>query len=220
MQRYLPSFNGREERLVPRCLSPPGLRADNAKLRMVLALRRKLNKTLPVLSHERSTLRRRPTGRVRDREERECGAEEQSGVLRAGAAAQRVARLVRVVPDRGHDEIRAVDGDHARLREPRARVVLLHGRVHAHDRHEHAEREVEGDEEAVERAPGRGEERVEHAGERDRGDVHARRGADEDPLPEVRVGLFPVLEAGFGPGVREVDEEDKTEEDEDGSTDH
>ncbi len=163
---------------------------------------------------------RRATGRVRDREEREGGTKEERSVLRAGAAAQRVTRLVRVVPDRGHDEVRAVDGDHARLCEPRARVVLLHGRVHAHERHEHAEREVERDEEAVKRAPGRGKERVEHAGERDRGDVHARGGADEDPLPEVRVGLFPVLEAGLSPRVREVDEEDEAEEDEDGSTDH
>ena len=39
-------------------------------------------------------------------------------------------------------------------------------------------------------------------------------------MPEIRRrGRFPVLEAGLGPRMREVDEEDKTEEDEDGGTD-
>lgn len=138
--------------------------------------------------------------------------------------AERVARraLVRVVADRTDDEVRAVRGDHARLREPRARVVLLHDRVHARDRDDEREDEVEGDEEAVEAAAVAREEDVEEDGHGDREDVHGRGRADEDPLPHVGRGgrVLPVLKAGLGPGVREVDEKDETEEDKDGGADH
>ena len=97
--------------------------------------------------------------------------------------------------------------------------MLLHGRVHAQQRHDDAQRQVERDEEAVQRAARAREERVEDARDRDRGGVHACGRADEDPLPEVRVGVLPVLEAGLGPGMREVDEEDEAEEDEDRGAD-
>lgn len=186
---------------------------------MVLALRGQLDEALPVLADERTALRCCATGRVRNREEREDRAEDYRRVLRAGPALQRVAGLVLVVPYGGHDEVRAVGGDHARLREARARVVLLHGRVHAQDGGDETEGEVEGDEETVERAPRTGKERIQDAGESNRRGVHARGGTDEDPLPEVRVGLLPVLETSLRPGVREVDEEDKTEQDEDGRAD-
>lgn len=173
------------------------------------------------LPDERTALRRRARGRVRDREEREHRAKHDRRRPRAldgprRIPPERVARLVRVVAHRGHDEVRAVRGDHAGLREPRARVVLLHGRVHAQDRDEHAEREVEGDEELVERAAVAGEERVEHARERDRRGVRAGRRADQDPLPRVRARrrVLPFVEARFGPRVSEVDEEDEAEEDE------
>jgi hypothetical protein len=86
-------------------------------------------------------------------------------------------------------------------------------------RDEHAEREVEGDEEAVERAPARREVRIEDAGESNRADVRARGAADEDPLPHVAVTVLPVVEARLRPRVRKVDEENEAEEDEDCGTD-
>ena len=186
---------------------------------MVLALSRERDRALLVLPDKRTTLRCSPTRRVRNRQECKDRAEEQRRVLRARPAAERVARVVVVVADGGHDEVRAVRSDHARLREPGARVVLLHGGVHAEHRDDDAEREVERDEEAVQRAALAREERVQHARDRDRGGVHARGRADEDPLPEVRAGVLPVLETGLGPGVGEVDEEDEAEEDEDGGSD-
>ena len=217
---HSPSLNRGEESLVAGRLRPARLRSDDTQFRMVLALVGKLDQTLPVLSNESPALRRRPTSRVRDRKECEHCAKEEGRVLRPRAAAQWVALLVLVVPNGGHDEVGAVHRDHARLRQAGARVILLHGRMNTHDCDDDAEGEVEGDEEAVERAPGPGEEGVEDTGERDCGGVHARSRADENPLPEVRVGLFPVLKASLRPGVREVNEEDEAEEDEYGCAYH
>ena len=66
-----------------------------------------------------------------------------ASALANAALPERVARLVRVVANSRGDEVRAVRGDHARLREAAARVVLLHSGVYAHDRDDDAQREVE-----------------------------------------------------------------------------
>lgn len=181
---------------------------------MVLTISRELDETLPVLSNQCPTLRRSPTCRVRNRQEREDRTQNKCGVLCSRPATKRVASLVLVITDGGHDQIRAVHGDHTRLRKAGARVVLLHSWVHAHERNNDTEREVERDEEAIECASGSGKEGVEDTGERDRCGVHSRCRADENPLPKVRIRLFPVLKTCLRPRVREVDEENEAEEDE------
>ena len=60
--------------------------------------------------------------------------------------------------------------------------------MHAHDRDDDAENEVDRDEEAVEGAVGAREEGVEHACESNCKNIHERRGSDENPLPEVGGG--------------------------------
>lgn len=113
-----------------------------------------------------------------------------------------------VITNGGHDEVRAISSDHGGLSEPGARVVFLYDGVYTHNGDEDAQGEIERDEETVECASGTREEGVEHAGERDGEGIHECCGPDENPLPEVRgVGrVFPVLKAGLGPGVGEVDE--------------
>jgi hypothetical protein len=78
-----------------------------------------------------------------------------------------------------------------------------------------AKDEIECDEELVERARLAREEAIHQSCERDGERIHARGGSNEDPLPEVRVGVFPVFEAGFRPRVGKVDEKDEADEDED-----
>lgn len=171
-------------------------------------------------SDQRPTLRRRATRRIRNRQKRERGAQHDGGSARAGAA-EWVARLVgvRVVRDSGDDEVRAVGADQARLREPGARARLLHGGVHTEHSDRHTQRQVDRDEHTVERAPGPREEGVEEAGEGEGGDVGGGGGENKDPLPSVGGGALPLFDAGFGPGVGEVDEEDEAEEDKEGGAD-
>lgn len=222
---HLPCFHSLQQCLIPRRLRTPRLRIHNTKLSVPIHIRRQLHRAVFMsLPNKRLALRRGPRRGVRNRQEREHRAKDDRRVARARngsrVALERVALLVRVVPDGGHDEVRAVCCDHARLDEPRARVVLLDRRVDAHDRDDDDEHEVERDEESVERAPRACKERIEHARERDgRGVPNAGR-ADQDPLPEIRLGALPVLEACFGPRVREVDEEHESQKDEDCGADH
>lgn len=89
----------------------------------------------------------------------------------------------------------------------------------AQDRDYEAQREVERDEEPVERAPRAREEAVQQPRQRYGKGVHGCRRPDENPLPEVRRRVLPVLDAHLRPGVRKVDEEDQAEEDEYGGAD-
>ncbi len=123
-----------------------------------------------------------------------------------------------VVSDCRHDQVRAVECDHTRLCQPRAWVSLLHSWVDAEDGDNDTEDEIECDKELVERARLAREEAIHQPRERDGESIHARGRSDEDPLPEIRVGVFPVFEAGFCPRVGKVDKQNETNENEDGGS--
>ena len=114
-------------------------------------------------------------------------------LARAGVLRERVAGRVCVVPHGGHDQVRAVERNHARLGQPRAWVGLLHGWEDAGYGNDDAEDKVEHNEELVERARLAREEAVHESRERNGNCVHSRGWADEDPLPEVRLGVFPIF---------------------------
>ena len=135
----------------------------------------KLDCTLLVLPDKGTALCGSPARGVRNCQEGKDGAKEEGCVLRSRSATERVASIVVVVANGGHDEVGTVHCDHARLCKAGARVVLLDGRVYAHNRDEDTEREVEGDEETIERASIPGEKRIQNTGECDGGDVHACR---------------------------------------------
>lgn len=204
----VPCLYSGQQRLVARVLSPPRLCVDHTHLCVSFVVRWKRNRAL-LLADQSATLCCRPTSRVRDGEECEDGTKHDRRrartLHRTPVLLQRVAGIVLVVAYRRRDEVCAVDCDHARLREPGARVVLLHCRVDARDGDDDAQREVHRDEEAVECAAGAGEEPVQQSRKCDARGVHGRGGADENPLPEIRARVFPVFQAGFGPRVREVD---------------
>ncbi len=64
----------------------------------------------------------------------------------------------------------------------------------AEDGYNDDERKIKRDEKAVECATRTCEVRVQHASHRERCRIHASCGADEDPLPHIRVvGVLPVL---------------------------
>jgi hypothetical protein len=92
-------------------------------------------------------------------------------------------------------------------------------RADSEDGNNDSEDQVGGDEERVEPASATREKDVQDDGERNSGDEEPERRSDEDELPEIRIGLFPILEAGFGPGMGKVDEEDETDEDEEAGAD-
>lgn len=85
----------------------------------------------------------------------------------------------------GGDEVCTISGHHAGLSEARTRVMFLHDWVDGHDRANDAECEIEGDEEAIKRAPRAGKVSIENAGKGDGRDIHHSRRADEDPLPKL-----------------------------------
>ena len=81
-----------------------------------------------------------------------------------------------------------------------------------------AEDQIKCDKELVERARLAREEAIHQSRERDGEGIHARGRSNEDPLPEIGVGVFPVFEAGFCPRVGKVDEQNQTDENEDGGS--
>ena len=104
-------------------------------------------------SDKRLALRCGTTRRIRDSQECEDRPENNGGGPRAlGFPNGVLARFGLVVSDSRHNQICAVDGDHACLDETRSRVVLLNDGVDAHDRDDETKYQVEGDEESVEGA--------------------------------------------------------------------
>jgi len=71
--------------------------------------------------------------------------------------------------------------------------------VYAHDGDDDAEGKVEGYKELIESASRTSEERVEETSKSYCERIHYCRGPDEDPLPKIGSGIFPVFEASFGP---------------------
>jgi len=92
------------------------------------------------------------------------------------------------------------------------RARLLHRGVHAEGGGEDTEEHVGCGDELIERARLPREEAVHQPRERGRERVRPRHRPDEDPLPDIRVGVFLVLEAGLRSRVGKVDEEDETDE--------
>lgn len=90
-----------------------------------------------------------------------------------------------MVADCGHDEVGAVCRYHRALSEARTGIMLLNDGVNTDDGDENAEREIERDEEPVQSASRRSEERVHHTRQRDRCGVHSGRGTNENPLPHI-----------------------------------
>lgn len=144
---------------------------------------------LLAFTHQRTALRRRTRGGVCDGQKRKNTTEDYGGFACAisgvSIVTQWVAgrRLMRMVAHSRDDQVGTVRCDHGRLCEPRAGVVFLDERVHADDRGENTECEIEGDEEAVESAPGASEVGIEYARECDSECVHGCCGADKNPLP-------------------------------------
>ena len=128
-----------------------------------------------VLPAQRPALRGGAGGRARDGDKCEQAAENDRALARPGVLCERVARHVRVVPHGGHDQVRAVECDHARLCQSRARVGLLHGRMDAENGNDDVEDEVECDEELIEGARLAHEETVHDPVECDRDCILARR---------------------------------------------
>jgi len=141
-------------------------------------------------------------------------AEDDRARSRTGVFHERVACRVCVVPHSRHDQICAVECDHTRLCQPRAWVRLLDSWVDAEDGNNDEEDEIECNEELVEHVRLAREEAIHQSREH----RHARGRSDDDPLPEIRVGVFPVFETGFHPRVGTVDEKDQTDEKEDGGS--
>ena len=71
--------------------------------------------------------------RVCNGEEREEPAEDNRALARAGVLRERVAGRVCMIPHRGHDQVRAIERDHARSGQPRAWVGFLHSWEDAED---------------------------------------------------------------------------------------
>ena len=98
-----------------------------------------LNVSLLIRPNECFTLRSSTTGGVGNGQEGENRSKNNRGVPRALGLPNRVlARIGLVVPDCRHDQISAVDGDHAGLDESRPRVVFLNDGVNAHERDDDA----------------------------------------------------------------------------------
>ena len=163
-----------DERLVPRRILPGWLRGDQrARAEVVVAGQR--NAAHPVLPDQHMAPRRCARRRVRNGGEGEELAEDDRALARAGVLRERVAGRVCVVPHRGHDQVRAVERDHAPSGQPRAWVGLLHNWEDAEDGNDDAEDEVERDEELVERARLAREEAVHQSREHYGNWVHSRR---------------------------------------------
>lgn len=129
-----PSFYRSEYSLISRILSSCRLCSDKPMITKHIVTIRKCNwASFLILSYKSPALRRRTTRRVRYCQESEDGAEYNRCSVRArcGPIVQGVALRVRVIPNRGHDEVRAVHGDHATLCQSRSRIRLLDGRMDA-----------------------------------------------------------------------------------------
>jgi hypothetical protein len=135
--------------------------------------------------------------------------------LRAPANFVSGLHVVCVVAHYGHDQVRAVECNHTRLCQSRAWVSLLYSWMYVEDGNNDAKDEIEYNEELVEGARLAREEPIHEPRERDGECIHARSGSDEDPLPDIRIG---VLQASLCPRVGKVDEKDETNEDEDGGS--
>jgi hypothetical protein len=94
----------------------------------------------------------------------------------------------------------------------------LYSWVYAEDGNNDAKDEIECNEELVEGARLARKEAIHEPRERDGKRIHARSGSDEDPLPDIRVGVLPVFEASLCPRVGKVDEKDEADENEDGGS--
>ena len=213
--RNRPRLDSSDKRLVTRGILLRRL-GGNQWVRSDIILSSQRNRALPVLSYQRTALRSSAGRRVRDGDKHEHTAENNRALSRARVFRERVACRVCVVSDCGHDQVCAVECDHTRLCQPRAWVSLLYSWVDAEDGDNDAEDEIECDEELVERARLASEEAIHQSRERDGEGIHARSRSDEDPLPEIRVRVFPVFETSFCPRVGKVDKKDETDENKDG----
>jgi len=213
-RRDRPRLDGSDKRLVPRRILLRRL-GGNQWARSKIVLSSQCDPVFLVFPYQRTTLCGCPSRRVCDGDKREQTTEDDRARPRTSVFCDRVACGMRVVPDCRHDQVRAVECNHTRLRQPRTWVGLLHSWVDAEEGDNDAEDEIECDEELVERARLAREEAIHQSRERDGERIHARGRSNEDPLPEIRVGVFPVFEASFCPRVGKVDEKDEADEDED-----
>ena len=87
-----------------------------------------------LIADKRLALRSSAARRIRNSQEREDRPENDGGGSRALGLSDRVlARFRLVVSDRGHNQICAVDGNHAGLDETGPRVILLDDGVDTRD---------------------------------------------------------------------------------------
>jgi len=187
----LPSVRHRPSRVVHWQESPPPRRLrGNHQARSEIVLSSQHDPALLVFPYQRTTLRGRASRRIRNGNKRKQTAEDDRARSCTGVLRERVACRVCVVPHCRHDQVRAVECDHSRLCQPRARVSLLDSWVDAEDGNNDAEDEVDCNEGLVERARLASEEAIHQSrecnGERIRERIHARGRSDEDPLPEIR----------------------------------
>ena len=92
-----------------------------------------------LIADKRLALRSSAARRIRNSQEREDRPENDGGVPRALGFPDRVlARFRLVVSDGRHNQVRAVDSNHAGLDETRSWVILLDGGVDTHDRDDNA----------------------------------------------------------------------------------
>lgn len=113
-----------------------------------------------------------------------------------------------------HGQVGAVDGDGCGLCEARPWVGGLDGWMDRENRDSKEEDEIHGDGGLVHAAAAVGEEDVHDDGHGDASQVHAEGAADENPTPHSRVRLFDLLDAVFGEGVCQVDQQDQSQEEE------
>ena len=118
-----------DKHLVPRRILFGRLRGDQrAHAEVIVPSQR--DAALLVLPDQRTALRRGAGRRVRNGDQREEPAEDDRTLARAGVLRERVAGRVCVVPHRGHDQVRAVERNQARLgQQERGLVSWTAGRT-------------------------------------------------------------------------------------------
>jgi hypothetical protein len=166
---------------------------------------------------ERFRLRRRARRRVGDGEEGKDGAEDDGrrpGARRAVGERVADASRVIVVGDGRSDEVGRVERNDGGLGEARLWVGLLDGGRDGRDRQDDRQDEVGRDEEGVGLAVAAAKEDEEDDSKGNREDEGAKGRANEDELPDGRVGVLPARQERLGERVGKVDEKEKAEQDE------
>lgn len=158
---YLPGFNSGKERLIPRRLCTTRLAAHKTDF-MSITVVGQVDLAIALFANQGTALCCSTCGGIRDSNERQCSTKDQG---RGACAARRagvegVAHLVGMITNGRHNEVRAINGNHTALGEPRTWVVLLNNRVDAKDGYDNDEDKVKRDEKAVESATGACEVRV------------------------------------------------------------